>query len=240
MQIRSLLGDVVALISTSLPEIQSLRHRVSWKPDGSPVTEADVYLEGLISAFLEARLPGVHVIGEESFDGAQISDPTGWVALIDPVDGTENFCSGLKEWGVALTIWRDGQHVGSLLHLPELNEHLMTGDTIAYQNSRIVGLSSTVTPETIDALQGILEARILGCAVYNLFNVTRGALARFINPRGAYSWDLQAGIMLAMEHGCEVSIDGKPYDGRFLEAGRRYRVDIQHRHDLHPGQGTVG
>jgi myo-inositol-1(or 4)-monophosphatase len=98
-----------------------------------------------------------------------------------------------------------------------------------------VGLSSTVSPETNAVLQTIREARITGCAVYNLFNVARGAFARFVNPRGAYSWDLLAGLQLATELGCRVELDGDLYDGRFLAPGRRYRVDIQHRHDLHSG-----
>ena len=240
MQIRTVLKDAVNLTEGMMPTLLSLRHKIVWKPDGSPVTDADVLLENEMTRFLEGALPGVRVIGEETFTTETAPSLEGWIAVIDPIDGTENFCSGLKEWGVSLTIWRDGAHVGSLLHMPELGEHLMTGDRPPLLQSRIVGLSSTVTPETFDALKGIQEARILGCAVYNLYNVTRGALARFINPRGAYSWDLLAGVMLALEQRCDVQIDGKVYDGRFLEAGRRYRVDIQHRYDLHSGQGPIG
>ena len=41
----------------------------------------------------------------------------GWIAVLDPIDGTENFCSGLKEWGVSLSIWQGARHAGSLERL---------------------------------------------------------------------------------------------------------------------------
>ena len=59
--------------------------------------------------------------------------------------------------------------------------------------------------------------------------------SRFSNPKGAYAWDLLPGLMICLEQGCDVAVDGKPFDGRFLEPHRRYRVDVQHRHDLHLG-----
>ncbi|ODN68558.1 inositol monophosphatase family protein [Methylobrevis pamukkalensis] len=241
MQTDDILRQVVDLVSGLMPQIEARRYDVAWKPDGSPVTQADVLVETSVGALLRSALPGVHVIGEEGYrDRDAAIDGDGWVAVLDPIDGTENFCSGLKEWGLALSLWQDRAHAGSLLYLPELGEQLMTGDTLPKRQSRIVGLSSSLGPEIIGTLGELQEARIVGCAVYNLLNVARGSFARFINPKGAYSWDLQAGLMLAAEHGCDILVDGRPYDGTLLQAGRRYRVDIRHRHDLHPGQGALG
>jgi myo-inositol-1(or 4)-monophosphatase len=242
--IATLLADARTLIADSLPELQARRYDIRWKDDDSPVTEADIFLERRLTGWLAERLPGLVLIGEESFADAPPAAPlaagrSGWVAVLDPIDGTENFCSGLKEWGVSLSLWRDGAHAGSLLMLPELGEHLATGDSIRPVRSRITGFSSSISPEIVSRIGHVGEARILGCAVYNLYNVTRGALARFVNPKGAFSWDLLAGVMLAREHGCDVLLDGKIYDGTFLEPDRKYRVDIRHRYDLHPGQGAV-
>jgi len=231
-----LLDSANDFILANLPEIQAGRYDISWKADGSPVTQADIALERRLGAWLDARLPGIAMIGEESYVADTTAQPSsGWVAVLDPIDGTENFCSGLKEWGVSLSLWQDGAHMGSLLALPELGEHLRTGQPVRYMRSRITGFSSSIVPEIAQGIGQAEEARILGCAVYNLFNVTRGALARFVNPKGAHSWDLLAGILLAREHGCDVLIDEKSYDGSFLAADRKYRVDIRHRYDLHPG-----
>lgn len=230
---RPLLEGVRALVEASLPEILERRGEISWKPDGSPVTSADVLLEARLADWLGARLPGLVLVGEESYRGAP-APREGWIAVVDPIDGTENFCSGLKEWGISVSLWRDRVHAGSLLMLPELGEHLASGEPIRRCVSRITGFSSSISPEVVEGLAVAGEARILGCAVYNLFNVTRGALARFINPKGAHAWDLLAGLMLAREHGCEISINEEAYDGSFLEPDQRYRVDIRHRYDLHP------
>jgi len=240
MTITAILDGVRRLVIGSLPEIAARRYDIKWKDDDSPVTEADIFLERRLTGWLAERLPGLVLIGEESFIAAAPSAArNGWVAVLDPIDGTENFCSGLKEWGVSLSLWRGGAHQGSLLMLPELGEHLMTGMAIPRLRSRITGFSSSISPEVVAGIEIAGEARIFGCAVYNLFNVTRGALARFVNPKGARSWDLLAGLMLAREHGCDILVDEEPYDGSFLEPDRKYRVDIRHRYDLHPGQGRV-
>lgn len=109
----------------------------------------------------------------------------------------------------------------------------MTGDTLTPIRSRIRGFSSSMCDEILEGMRSTQESRLMGCAVYNLYNVIRGSFARFTNPRGAYSWDLLPGLMLAREHNCDIEVEGKPYHGEFLEPGRKYRVDIRHRYDLH-------
>jgi myo-inositol-1(or 4)-monophosphatase len=231
--VNSLLQRVSALVFAHIEKIQALRYKIRIKDDGSPVTDADVYIENLLHDFLRIELPGLRFIGEESFDFAWDGKHT-YLAVLDPIDGTENFCSGLKEWGVSLGIWYEQTHLGSMLLLPELGERLITGDKLSLLTSRITGFSSSFTPAIATGIEAASEYRVTGCAVYNLFNVARGAFARFINPKGAYVWDLLPGIMLALENGCEVLLDDKPYDGELLDPTRKYRVDIRHRYDLHP------
>lgn len=237
--IAPLLRDVVRFIEEALPALRERRYDIVWKPDGSPVTAADVYLEQGIADLLRARLGDLAFIGEESW---QAGAPIGrqWRAVLDPIDGTENFCSGLKEWGTSLSIWRGDAHAGSLLMMPELGEVMMSGAIPRIPRSRIVGFSSSWNEAIGHGLAREPEGRIMGCAVYNLFNVIRGAFARFVNPKGARSWDLLAGVALAHEAGCGVLINDRDYDGRFLEPDQRYRVDICHRYDLHSGQRAVG
>ena len=239
-QTRGLMRALIALVQDNMGRIEATRYDITLKPDGSPVTASDVFLEHLIRDHLVAHIPAIAFAGEETFaDGAPLRTD-GYVAILDPIDGTENFCSGLKEWGVSFTLWHGRTHLGSLLYLPELGEHLMTGDTLRPVRSRIRGFSSSMCPEILQGMAETGESRLTGCAVYNLYNVVRGAFARFTNPRGAYAWDLLPGLMLAREHHCDIEVEGQPYGGEFLEPGRKYRVDIRHRYDLHPGQGTFG
>lgn len=239
IDVHALLTDCWAVVRDSLARTQSLRKEISWKPDGSPVTKADYWHEELIGGFLKDRIPGILLVAEESY-AAGMDLSSRWIAILDPIDGTENFCSGLREWGVALSIWCDGQHQGSALMMPELGDAILSGQTIETFDSRIVGLSSSYNDEIGSVIASSPESRIMGCAVYNIYNVIRGSFARFVNPKGAYCWDLQAGVSLAAEYGCEVFLEGEIYRGQLLDPDRRHRVDIRHRHDLHPGQRPVG
>ncbi|MFB8831495.1 inositol monophosphatase family protein [Azotobacter sp. CWF10] len=98
-QTRALLSQVRDVVLKSLPEIQSKRYQIIYKADGSPVTEADKWLECKIHHHLKQHFPELYFIGEESFKINEWQNHSGILAILDPIDGTENFCSGLKEWG---------------------------------------------------------------------------------------------------------------------------------------------
>lgn len=227
-----ILSEVRRCVMDAVPRVRSMRYDIVWKPDGSPVTSADMWLENEIRGILSARLPNLVFCGEETWVPGSAMDGE-WVALLDPIDGTENFCSGLKEWGTSLSIWQGTTHAGSMLLLPELGETMLSGDIPLVPRSRIVGFSSSYHEEIGLGVAENPEARIMGCAVYNLFNVIRGSFARFVNPKGAYAWDLMAGVALAYEAGCEILVNGEAYCGDFLKPDQRYRVDIRHRYDIH-------
>ncbi len=234
-EVRALMKGLIDLVIDNMDDIQATRYDITLKQDNSPVTTSDVLIEKLIHSYLADRIPDITFAGEETFSAETGSSSEGYYAILDPIDGTENFCSGLKEWGVSFTLWHGDTHLGSLLYMPELNQHLMTGDTLHPIRSRIRGFSSSMCPEILQGMSETQESRLMGCAVYNLYNVIRGAFARFTNPRGAYVWDLLPGLMLALEHHCDIEVEGEPYHGEFLEPGRKYRVDIRHRYDLHSG-----
>lgn len=224
---RDFLHEICDLIENNLECINATRYKITIKDDGTPVTESDVYIEELVRKFVNEKIPGAIFIGEESFDFTTISgNANTYMVLLDPIDGTENFCSGLREWGVSCGLWLGQEHLGSFLLMPELDLRLVTGDLVEPVSSRITGLSSSISPDFFDIMKKPGEFRIMGCAVYNIYNVIRGSFKRFINPKGAYIWDILPGIMLALEQGCKVFIDEKPYLGQFLDPSNKYRVEI--------------
>ncbi len=233
--VKNILIAIKQFIEDNSFSINENRYQIQYKSDGSPVTAADVLLENKIRDFLQGFDLPITLIGEESFDHKTL-EKLEYVAILDPIDGTENFCSGFKEWGVSLGIWHHQEHLGSLLMMPEFGLSLMTGDTCEkVPFSRITGFSSSYHDAIATGIKDAVEYRVMGCAVYNIYNVIRGSFCRFINPKGAYIWDLLPGLMLALEHGCEVLLDDEPFYGGFLDPTRKYRVDIRHRYDLHSG-----
>lgn len=230
------LKKIQLVVASSLGEVLALRNSVRLKEDGSPVTEADLLLEERIASSLNGSLGPLRVVGEETGDSG--GDDNGMVALIDPIDGTENFCSGLPEWGVSVGIWLDGYPLASLLLLPELGRHLITGSPAPrIPTSRISGFSSSRAPGVLDELSDADEYRISGCAVFNLYAVITGSFCRFANPVGAYPWDVLPGLCLALENNCEVKVDGHDFDGRLIGTAGKHRFDVRHRYGADPRQG---
>jgi myo-inositol-1(or 4)-monophosphatase len=83
-----------------------------------PVTEADKGVETHVRAALTARFPDHQVIGEES--GTTGAGPISWI--IDPIDGTRAFISGMPTWGTLLGLVVDGQPVAGVMHQPFTDE----------------------------------------------------------------------------------------------------------------------
>lgn len=225
-EVKDLLNEICDLIEVNLASILSTRYNIMIKEDGTPVTESDIYIENLIQEYIRNRLPDAVFIGEESFDFL-VKPSDSHIVLLDPVDGTENFCSGLKEWGISFGLWYNRKYLGSFLYMPELGIRLTSGDKIEPLTSRITGLSSAISNEFFEIMSHPGEYRIFGCASYNIYNVIKGSFKRFVNPKGAYAWDILPGAMLALEHGCKVYIEGEPYNGEFLDPVRKYRIMIE-------------
>ncbi|MCM1139751.1 MAG: inositol monophosphatase [Muribaculum sp.] len=219
--------DIYSIIRLHLPEILSLRHTGTLKPDGTFVSKGDLLCESLVFGYLSETLKSYIVVSEESENDLTDIDKVEYVVTVDPIDGTENFVSGLKEWGLGISVYRNGKHFQSMLAMPELNISLCSEDQIKRINgSRICGLSSYMSPEDFETLGQGYEYRIMGCCMYNMYNVIHGSYKQFLHLKGCYSWDLLPGLNLALEHGLNVEIDGKPYTGEFLFPGIKYRVKL--------------
>ena len=85
------------------------------KGDGSPVTTADRAAETTIREMIADRYPTHGVLGEEF--GAEAADRE-YVWVIDPIDGTGAFISGMPTFGTLIGLLRDGSPVLGVLDQP--------------------------------------------------------------------------------------------------------------------------
>lgn len=220
---------IYTLIKQNLSEILALRSTGILKADNTFVSKGDLLCEKLIMEFLHQNLTNYIVISEESSYENLDYNSAEYIITIDPIDGTENFVSGLKEWGVGVSVYKNMKHHQSMIALPELDICLCTGDKInKIPSSRICGLSSYMTPQDFEQLDKGYEYRIMGCCMYNMYNVIKGSYKQFQHIKGCYSWDILPGINLALEQGCKVLIKEKPYNGEFLLPGIKYCFSVFH------------
>lgn len=198
---------------------------VHHKEDGSPVSSVDHALNSYLKSLLESMWPGIWIVSEEEPESLKVPDPKN-VAIIDPLDGTENFISGLPIWGVSVAVWQSGQHQASMLAFPEMGFVAITGQELQQFTSRIVGHPSSSSLTSLAKSESTPENRIFGCATFNLFCVSTGRLASFANRTGAYAWDILAGLNLALGSGCGVTVDGHQYRGEFLDPSKKYSFSV--------------
>ncbi|MEO0635020.1 MAG: histidinol-phosphatase [Pseudomonadota bacterium] len=88
-------------------------------PSFDPVTEADREAERAIRAAISERFPGDRILGEE-FGTTNPDAPDGWI--IDPVDGTRAFISGVPLWGTLVGRHEGDAMVAGLMHQPFTGE----------------------------------------------------------------------------------------------------------------------
>jgi len=91
-----------------------------------PVTEADRVIESYLRGELTRLFPHTEIVGEE----AGATGPSGRVTwMIDPIDGTKAYLTGLPLWGILLGLMVDGRPLAGWCRQPYLDESFgATGD----------------------------------------------------------------------------------------------------------------
>ncbi|MEM6737401.1 MAG: inositol monophosphatase family protein [Bacteroidota bacterium] len=228
MDYSAVFEEVKLQINKDLETILRLRDQRVSKKDKSFVTHGDLLVNDKLNGIFDKCFTDYLFVTEEAAN--HIDDEyNGFIVVIDPIDGTENFTSGFPEWGISISCFNKGVHQSSMLACPELNIWLKSGDKIQKHFSRIRGLSSSVTIKEIMEITQGHEYRILGCCVYNMINVIRGSFLSFENPKGANSWDILAGLNLALEHNLNVMVDGKRYHGEYLHPTKKYKFKVDNQ-----------
>ena len=84
-----------------------------------PVTAADRAAEAAMRAMIRRQFPAHGIIGEEF--GAERPDAE-FVWVLDPIDGTKSFISGMPAWGTLIALTRAGRPVFGMVHQPFIGE----------------------------------------------------------------------------------------------------------------------
>ena len=84
-----------------------------------PVTEADRAAEVTMRRLIAGTFPEHGIVGEE-FGTERGEAELVWV--LDPIDGTRAFVSGLPLWGTIIGLMRGGRAVFGMMHQPFIGE----------------------------------------------------------------------------------------------------------------------
>lgn len=123
-----------------------------------PVTLADRGAEEVIRTAIEAKYPD-HAIHGEEYGIKGTGSPFEWV--LDPIDGTRAFISGLPTWGTLIGLKYEGEPIVGVIDQPYMKERYVGWTTGASLNGRPIktrackslneATLSTTDPDLFDA-----------------------------------------------------------------------------------------
>lgn len=186
------------------------------KHDGSPVTDIDVEVEGIIHTEMRRQFPDVPFFGEESGYGDDLPDV---VWLIDPIDGTKSFIANIPSFTSMGVLIQAGEAVAAIIYNPSTDEmYIAQKGRGAYKNDVKLDLASVSLPRQAfckDYLTADLDAMLKPLGVvcetpstgagFGFSQVADGvSAARFNLHGGGYVHDYAPGALLVREAGGSI------------------------------------
>ncbi|MDR4495845.1 MAG: inositol monophosphatase [Nitrospirales bacterium] len=209
------------LASDRIRKLSSAGLIIHTKPDGSPVTNADLEVDGILREHLLEAFPEDGWLSEERPDHP-VRLRLSRVWILDPIDGTRPFTYSLPQFTISLALLNKGHLALGMIVNPATQEYYSAIQGMgAYLNGRILNHPAQ-TPSTSHAGSrptflvnpGSLprnlfnewkaSARcppILGSIAYSLGMVASGQVHGVINLGQQYEWDIAAGALIVQEAG---------------------------------------
>src|SRR3990172_3850315 len=163
---------------------------ISYKGEINLVTEMDRRSERAAVETLLAAFPGHGIMAEEE---ARIENGSGFVWIIDPLDGTTNYAHGYPNFAVSIGLERSGEITLGVVYDPmrdELFSAVKGGG--AYLNDKLIHVSHADT---------LIRS---GSASLDLCSVAAGRLDGYWELK-LQPWDVAAGSLIVHEAGGMVS-----------------------------------
>lgn len=175
--------------------------------DLDPVTEADRAAEAVMRRLIKANFPKHGIIGEEFGDEHPDAE---YVWVLDPIDGTKSFISGLPIWGTLIALMHHGVPAFGMMHQPYIGERF-SGDGGAAGYSGPSGKRKLA----VRRCAGLADATIFTTSP-RLMNAADRAQFERVEAEtrlSRYGGDCYAYCMLAAGHlDLVIETELKPYD----------------------------
>jgi len=185
------------------------------KPDGTPVTNADVAVSEFLTQELLAAFPDTRLISEEHADMSGVAHALTWA--IDPIDGTKKYLAGKEVWCVMVGLF-DTEAIFSMMYYPDLAVWYWAERGMGAWMEDEHGVHDIRLPEPEEPLR---VAHAPGCVpeigersshgyAKHARRIIWGKLDVFIRTDVGY-WDLVPPMLLITEAGGVVTdLTGKP------------------------------
>lgn len=203
--------------------------KVSYKPDNSPVTKADIEVEKLIRKIISKKFPDHGIIGEEL---PPINPKTKYQWVIDPIDGTKQFIRDMPFWGTLLAVLENNKPIIGITYFPVFDEFAVAQKNKgSYLNDKKVRVSKISDISHSYMIHGAIDRFEKFGKVENLLNLSKICEGR----RGygdAYGYNLiitgKADIMLEgsvyIQDVAATSLLVEEADGKFTDFNGKFSL----------------
>ena len=186
--------------------------------DGTPVTNADLATDALLTERLRKARPDYGWLSEETAD-----DPDRLarrrIFVVDPIDGTRAFLNDRPWWSVAIAVVELGRPVAGVVVAPERAEiytaavgqgasrnglPIRHSDVGALEGARMVGDPLVFGHWSWPIPWPEMTVKRRSSTAYRMCLVAAGEFDAAVAPVGKADWDVAAGDIICREAGCFV------------------------------------
>jgi myo-inositol-1(or 4)-monophosphatase len=214
--------------------------RTYWKREGlkvgskgrdNPVTQADLEADAALKKLLREPFPAYGWLSEETVDNDErLKCRRVWI--VDPLDGTKEFITGIPEFAVAIALIEDGDPVLGVTYNPIKREMYWGARGVGcFLNTRRVRVTGTRTlaramvlasrSETArgewKVFAGTMKVSPTGSVAYKLAMVAAGKADATFTRSPKSEWDIASGAALVAAAGGTITDAG----GHALRFNRR-------------------
>jgi myo-inositol-1(or 4)-monophosphatase len=172
-----------------------------------PVTAADHAAETAMRALIRRTFPDHGIVGEEFGDERPSAE---YIWVLDPIDGTKSFISGMPAWGTLIALTRNGAPVFGAMNQPFTRERFSGDGGAARYRGPAGDRALRVRPCT-----RLAEAVLFTTSPRLMNDTDRKAFARVEDAArlSRYGGDCYAYCMLAAGHvDLVIETELKPHD----------------------------
>jgi len=192
--------------------------QVEYKDDRSPVTDADLATDALLTERLRAARPDYGWLSEETADATHRLDCRR-IFVVDPIDGTRAFLNDRPWWSVAIAIVEDGLAVAGVVYAPEFEQTyvatagggarlngapIQPSSALLLEDCRMAGDPSLFRHPAWPQPWPNMRVEPRNSTAYRMCLVASGNFDAAVAPVRKSDWDVAAGDLIAREAGCFV------------------------------------
>lgn len=226
-------ADDLALLLDAAREAGALAERlrsagltIDYKPGNSPVTNADLAADALLTARLRGARPDYGWLSEETADDpARLQKRR--LFVVDPIDGTRAFLNGRPWWSVSLAVVEGDRPVAGVVYAPQLDQAftaaagggarlngapIRPSDTCLVEGCGMVGDAQMFASPRWPIPWPQMRVEQRSSTAYRMCLVADGEFDAAVAPVAKHDWDLAAADLIATEAGCFVGDHlGQPF-----------------------------